>query len=1401
MDENGALASVPSRRGRSRWQAWLLGFMVLLLVALGGALWWIDTGRGHRFLVSRINAMRPASGLRVAVGRIDGSIYKNLVVRDLTLGDPVGKVATIPVAYLDWYPFAWLSNRLDVDRLHIPRMALDRLPKLRPSGEKKPILPGFDIRIADLRIDRIDLGKAIAGKPRTALLKGRVDVRSGRAVVALDARSLDAGDALRLSLDSRPDANRFDLELLALAPKNGVLAAVSGIGRPFVGRVTGKGDWTLWKGQALLSLDAAPLSRIGIEQREGRYRLKGTVESAALGTGLAGRLAAPRVAVDAQGSMANRIVEGTLALRSSALGLKATGGIDLGRSSFDNLLIDLSIPRAGVLMKNATSDRLVARARLRGPFASASYEYLLTARALTLGKTRIEGLRSVGKGRLALSDTTVIPLDLRAARVVLNSPVLDDVLSNVSIRGLAQLKDGVLTSQPVAIRSNKIDGKVVLLADFRRGDYNAAFTGDIRGIEIKGFGRIDLTSKIDAISRAGSGFSVKGRARAVMRRLDNGFLRGLGGGLPQATSDLTLERDGRVRFSNFILTAPILRLTADGYRATDGSFHFTGSGRHNSYGPLTLKLDGKIERPQVDLILASPLTALGLANVHAVLVPDASGYAFTADGRSRLGPFTGHGAILLPRGLPALIQVAELKVEGATASGTLQPVTGGLAGTLALTGQANGPIHFAMVEGVQQIALDLSLDRAQFSGPPAIAIARGTLKGTVLLRPGATSLDIATQGRGLRYGTARLGRFSASAKLVEGSGTVTASVSGQGGRLFDLQVRAGITPDMIRLDASGSLDRAPVRLTRSAVLHAEDGGWRLDPTVLSYRGGSLRVGGLLGATATHIDAAIEKMPLALLDLASSDLGLGGVASGTIRYNAPRGGVPAGAAQIRVRGLTRSGLALSSAPIDIGVNADLTGSRAALRAVIAAGGKVTGRAQALMTPLGSGTFLQRLNAAPLRAQVRYAGDAGTLWRLSNIELFGLSGNASVNADVTGTLADPVIRGLVATDNATLQSPVTGMTLTNLATRGTFDGATLNFDRITARTRGGGTVGGTGRFIFSGERGIGIDIAATLNRAVILDRDDIGATASGPIRIRSEGEGGLISGEFNVVESRFTLGKAAAVAAGAATFVPGCCASKPELRVIEINRGGEEVTAPRAASPWRMAIKAHVPDRLVVTGLGMDSIWSADLDIGGTVNAPSLTGEANLVRGDYDFAGKRFELREGRLRFLGETPINPQLNIRAQADVNDINATITVTGSSAKPIISFTSIPALPQDELLSRILFGTSIAKISAPEALQLASAVAAFQGGGGGLDPINAVRRASGLSRLRILPADATTGAKTAVAAGKNIGRSVYVELITDGQGYSATRTEYQITRWLALIGAVSTIGRESVNLRATKDY
>ena len=57
------------------------------------------------------------------------------------------------------------------------------------------------------------------------------------------------------------------------------------------------------------------------------------------------------------------------------------------------------------------------------------------------------------------------------------------------------------------------------------------------------------------------------------------------------------------------------------------------------------------------------------------------------------------------------------------------------------------------------------------------------------------------------------------------------------------------------------------------------------------------------------------------------------------------------------------------------------------------------------------------------------------------------------------------------------------------------------------------------------------------------------------------------------------------------------------------------------------------------------------------------------------------------------------------------------------------------------------------------------------------------------------------MALGKNLGRDFYVEIITDGRGYSATELEYRVTSWLALLASVSTIGRESAVAEISKDY
>lgn len=1381
----------PQRGRRLRWRRWLAATILVLILTFAGAVSWLDGPSGHRFVAEQVGNLRPASGLRISIGRIDGSLFNEATIHDLRLSDPRGLFFSAPEIRLDWSPLGWLSNRLDIDELIVPRARLHKLPELRSTGGEGGILPGFDIRIMRLRVDRFAIDKPVVGRADVFAIEGDADIRDGRAVVDLAMRSLQGDDRLVLALDSRPDDNRFDVDLTVNAREGGLLAGLAGLRQDANMRLEGQGDWARWDGKLVATLDNKSAAGFDLGLRRGDWTLEGAIEGSAIASeGLLARLTSPRLRVKAQGHYEDQLLSGSFSARSEAIAVTVKGGVHLGGRGYDNLLVDVGLNRPGALLKNFDARGLVARARLNGPFSTARFEYLLRADRLRFGETVANGVRAAGDGRMGgASGVTLIPIDLTAQTVEGQGDVVASILRNFRLTGTLQQRGSLITSAPMRLRSDKLQGELVAMFDFSSGRYDLALGGDLRGLLIPGFGVVDVHTRVRAVPDRQGGFSLSGQAEAAMRRFDIGFLRELAGGLPRVRSGIALGSDGRLRLDRFSLHSPLLELTGQGVRNPDGTVRIAASGRHDQYGPLEMVLTGALERPAVDLTLERPFDPAGLADVHVLLDPQGNDYALTVDGQSLLGPFSGAGMIEMPPGGETVIAVDRLTVNGADGAGRLRVVEGGLAGQLDFEGSLRGPVEMSVAGGIQKVAADFRINQARFAAATPIDIARGRLKASLSLDPGGAQIDATLRARGVQVGGFRINRISADTKLVDGAGNLTLSLAGQRGRLFDLRLDADIAPDRILVGLAGSLDRRPISFDRKARLTQVEGGWALSPVTVRYNGGMAVINSASFGSEISLDVGLKNLSLSLLDLSNIDLGLGGTASGRVTYGWTRAQGATGSVSLRVNRLTRSGLTRTSTPIDLGINAELTAQRLSARMIASQDGTIIGRAQALMTPLGEGGLIERLRAAPVRAQIRYVGPASALWRLSTIEIIDLSGQVSVTADIRGTGANPVINGALMTRDAVLESPITGMRLSKLRSAARFNGSRLVFSSISGETEGGGTITGRGSFDLSLGQGVAMDLAFQANRAELLDRDDIGATVTGPIRIRSEGVGGVISGDFDVVQSRFTLGRAAAVA------------EIPELRVIEKNgRRGDFEPAQRGPD-WRLEMKANARNRLMVRGMGLSSEWRMDLDIGGTVTAPRIVGRADLVRGTYDFAGRRFDLTEGSLRFNGSVPANPTLDITAQATLTDFDATIRITGTSEAPEIAFSSTPALPQDEVLSRILFGSSITNLSAPEALQLAAAVGSLQGGGGGLDPINAVRSAAGLDRLRILPADPTTGQGTSIGIGKYLTRKTYVELITDGQGYSATRLEYQVTRWLSLLGSISTLGRQSVSARVSKDY
>lgn len=1357
--------------------------VLLLLAAVGLA--FLDTAPGHRWIVDRLSQMETASGLKIRIGRIDGSVFGVARLRNVEVSDTRGVFLTSPEILLDWAPGAWLYNSLHVDRLEARRVTMIRLPQTRPTG-RRAVLPDFDIHIGRLRVERLELLRAVTGTPRVGRVEGSATIRAGRAMVDLRAALDGNGDRLAVQLDADPERDRFDVAVNLAAPANGLVPALVGLKRPVGLRIGGDGSWRSWRGMAELDVAGRDAARLRLAAANGRYQLGGLLTPAPLLKGRLQRLTAPRVTVRGQAILENRILDGRLTLASPSLRAAVRGAVDLAEGEYREVSLGADLLRPAALFPDMRGRNVRLVWTLDGPFNNANYAYRLTSPQVFFDDVGFVEIRADGRGRLT-SWPMRVPLRLTARGILGLGDEAGAILRNAKLEGMLSLNPDRLQGRDLQLTSDKLKAKVSLLVDLRNGRFDILLRGGLTRYLIPGIGIVDVTSDLRVEpGPGGRGSRAVGRGVAQVRRLDNAFFASLTGGLPRIETGLERLPDGILRFEGLQLTSPKLRLSGSGYRRRDKTFHIEATGRQAQYGAVRLVLDGPIERPRVELLLPSPNRTLGLSDVRVSLSPTTAGYDYRAGGGSRLGPFTSNGAILLPKGDRATVAVAALEVSGIRSSGSLRADPGGFSGRLAvLGGGLEGELLFAPQGQNQKIEAHLAANNLRLSGPPALSARSGRIDGTVVLAEGSTTLDGVVSARAFQSGAISLARLTANAKLVDGRGQVRAAFAGRRGSAFEFSTLADVSPEQLVVRGQGSIEGRPLTLASAAVLTAEGDGWRLSPTAVRFAGGSATIAGRTGSSP-ELRADVQSMPLSVLDLLGSDLDLGGLATGRVSYAWGRGN-RSGEAKLTVRGLSRAGLVLASKPIDVGLSAVLQGGRAAARAVAVSDGRTIGRAQARFSPLGGGAVIDELMNAPMFAQVRYAGPADTLWRLSGVEAFDLSGPVAIGADLGGRLIDPQIRGSLRTAGARLESAITGTVVTDLASAGRFAGSRLVLSSIGGRTPGGGTLSGSGVIDFSGGMPA-LDLRFSASEARLLARDDIAADVTGPLSIRSSGIGGTISGQLRLKRGRFTLGRASAAAA------------VPRLQVRERGLADDEVIELDELRPWQLDLTVAGGD-LTVRGLGIDSRWTTDVRIGGTADAPRLTGSADLIRGDYEFAGRTFRLDRGVIRFRGESPPDPLLDITAEAQVQGLDASVRVGGTGLKPEISFTSIPALPQDELLSRLLFGTSITNLSAPEALQLASAVAALQSGSGGLDPINAVRRAAGLDRLRILPADIATGQKTAISAGKYLGRRLYVEVITDAQGYSATRAEYQVTRWLSLLSSISTIGRTSANVRVSRDY
>jgi translocation and assembly module TamB len=113
------------------------------------------------------------------------------------------------------------------------------------------------------------------------------------------------------------------------------------------------------------------------------------------------------------------------------------------------------------------------------------------------------------------------------------------------------------------------------------------------------------------------------------------------------------------------------------------------------------------------------------------------------------------------------------------------------------------------------------------------------------------------------------------------------------------------------------------------------------------------------------------------------------------------------------------------------------------------------------------------------------------------------------------------------------------------------------------------------------------------------------------------------------------------------------------------------------------------------------------------ALSITGVVSTDRGEYNFLGKRFQIKRGSAMFIGGADINPTLQITGEYQVQvaargALNIRVAIGGTLKKPTLALESDaqPPKTQSELLSLLAFGQSSTSLLASSSSSIAGSAA-----------------------------------------------------------------------------------------------
>ncbi|KAA9008080.1 translocation/assembly module TamB domain-containing protein [Histidinibacterium aquaticum] len=413
---------------------------------------------------------------------------------------------------------------------------------------------------------------------------------------------------------------------------------------------------------------------------------------------------------------------------------------------------------------------------------------------------------------------------------------------------------------------------------------------------------------------------------------------------------------------------------------------------------------------------------------------------------------------------------------------------------------------------------------------------------------------------------------------------------------------------------------------------------------------------------------------------------------------------------------------------------------------------------------------------------------------------LSGDASFDLSVTQPSLQGV-SGTVQISGGRFTDPRLGQAIESIDGGISLSGGQAQVD-LSATTPAGGTITAGGPISLSSPFTAGLDIG--LNQVVIQDPTLYETVVNGQLSIEGPLAGGaVIAGDLALGRTEIRI--PSSLVGGLGEIPEVRHTGTPQDVQLTLNRAGLTLRGTEAEGEggdsdgggggFPLDITISAPSQIFVRGRGLDAELGGQLTLQGTTGDIVPVGSFELQRGRIDVLSQGFQLTEGSARLEGD--FTPVLRLVAESTSPDgTQIRIILQGPASDPEVVFESSPDLPEDEVISRLLFGRNVSEITPLQAVQLASAVSTLAGRGGGF--IGGIR-----DRLGVDDLDVTTDedGNAAVRVGTYISENIYTDVEIDSEGDTRIDLNLDITPNLTATGSVGNDGETSIGIFFERDY